>query len=63
MLAETHLLQLIPDIIEQLLVVPVVPVNQGGDSLSGEKPVEVKLWKTAPSALPAAQPLPLLLSA
>lgn len=58
--AETHLLQLIPDIIKQLLIVPVMSVHQGGDSLPGEKPMDVKLWKTAPSALQAAQPLPVL---
>lgn len=61
--AETHLLQLTPDITEQLLIVPVVSVHQGGDSLSGEKPMDVKLWSTAASALLAAQPLPLLPSA
>lgn len=40
--AQTHLLQLIPDITEQLLVVAVVSVHQGGDSLSGQKAVDGK---------------------
>lgn len=42
--AETHLIHLVPDIVKQLFIIPIMPVYEGGYALSGEKPTVAQLW-------------------